>query len=586
MEFKDLGLQEKLLKAVTKLGFISPSEIQEKAIPVLSAGERDFVGLAQTGTGKTAAFGLPLIQHIKWDSNDTQGLVICPTRELCMQITKDLISFAYYQTKPNIVPVYGGASISDQVRQIKRGAQVVVATPGRLLDLINRKAIKLQTVSRVILDEADEMLNMGFKEDIDSILEQTPAMKRVWLFSATMPSAVKRISKNYMVDPLEVVVGKQNSVAANIDHRYYMMKEKDRYYALKRILDYYPDIFGLIFCRTRRETSAVSDKLEKEGYDVVALHGDLTQAQRDAAMKKFRERTVKILVATDVAARGLDVHDISHVIHYNLPDDIENYTHRSGRTARAGKGGKSLILINTRELGRIRQTEKLISTNIEYRRIPEAEDICEKQMYALMDRVVKTPIDDEAIDRYWPVFYDKLKDLPTEEIVLKFISTELNAHLDYYKGAGDLNADQEKGGRSKPSRREDGSFNRNVSGPKKRYTMDLGENQNMNKGALVRLICSETGVESNHIGRIELHSRFSYFEVDESVADKVLPKLKQGVYEGKNFNVALSKDQDGGGTYTAKDYGGRSKAGNSYHGKKGGKKDYKKDYKKPYKKKY
>lgn len=591
MEFKELGLPEEILKAITKLGFVTPSEIQEKAIPLLSAGERDFVGLAQTGTGKTAAFGLPLIQHVNFKSKDTQGLVICPTRELCMQITKDLISFGYYQANPNIVPVYGGSSISDQIRRINRGAQIVVATPGRLLDLINRKAIKLQTVSRVILDEADEMLNMGFKEDIDSILEQTPAMKRVWLFSATMPKAVRQIANNYMVDPVEIVVGKQNSVAANIDHRYYMMKEKDRYYALKRILDYYPDIFGLIFCRTRRETSMVADKLEKEGYDVVPLHGDLTQGQRDSAMKKFRERTVKILVATDVAARGLDVHDISHVIHYNLPDDIENYTHRSGRTARAGKAGKSLILINTRELGRIRQTEKVISASIEYRRIPEAGDICEKQMYSLMDRVIKTPIDDEAIDRYWPVFYDKLKDLPTEEIVLKFISTELNAHLDYYKGAGDLNADQEKAGRSKGGRNEGGrgergDFNRNISGAKKRYTLDLGENQNMNKGALVRLICSETGIDSRQIGRIALHSRFSYFEVDETVSGEILPKLKTGTYEGKAFNVAVSKEQDGGSSgsggssggssYTVKNYGGRSKSGNSYHGKKKGSRDYKK----------
>ncbi len=575
MEFKELGLPEKILKAVTKLGFVTPSEIQEKAIPVLSGGERDFVGLAQTGTGKTAAFGLPLIQHVNFESKDTQGLVICPTRELCMQITKDLISFAYYQAKPNIVPVYGGASISDQIRLIQRGAQIVVATPGRLLDLINRKAIKLQTVRWVILDEADEMLNMGFKEDIDSILEQTPAMKRVWLFSATMPNAVKRIANNYMVNPMEVVVGKQNSVAANIDHRYYMMKEKDRYFALKRILDYYPDIFGLIFCRTRRETGLIADKLEKEGYNVVALHGDLSQAQRDSAMKKFRERTVRVLVATDVAARGLDVHDISHVIHYNLPDDIENYTHRSGRTARAGKGGKSLILINTREINRIRQTEKLINTTVEYRRIPEAEDICEKQMYALMDRVVKTPIDDEAIDRYWPVFYDKLKDLPTEEIILKFISTELNTHLEYYKGAGDLNASQEKGGRTKDTGKEEGTFNRNISGPKRRYTLDLGENQNMNKGALVRLICSETGIESNQIGRIELHSRFSYFEVDETVAGKVLPKLRQGTYEGNTFNVTVSQDQAGAGSHSVKNYGGRSKSGNSYHGKnKGTRKKY------------
>ena len=392
MEFNDLGLSKEILKAVTKLGFTSPSDIQERAIPILSSGKEDFVGLAQTGTGKTAAYGLPLIQHMDFGSRDTQGLVICPTRELCMQITKDLVAFAKYQDTPNIVPVYGGASISDQIRLIKKGAHIVVATPGRLLDLINRKAIKLKTVQRLILDEADEMLNMGFKEDIDSILEQTPGKKRVWLFSATMPKAVRRIANNYMKDPVEIVVGKQNSVAVNIEHRYYMMKERDRYHALKRILDYYPDIFGLIFCRTRRETGQISDKLEKEGYDVVALHGDLSQVQRDAAMKKFRERTVKVLVATDVAARGLDVHDISHVIHYNLPDEVENYTHRSGRTARAGKGGKSIVLINTRESNRIRQVEKLIQTPIEYRPIPNAEDICEKQMYALMDRVVKTPI--------------------------------------------------------------------------------------------------------------------------------------------------------------------------------------------------
>jgi len=434
-----------ILKAVTRLGFETPSEIQEKAIPILSEGNRDMVGLAQTGTGKTAAFGLPLIQHVDFYSGDTQGLVLCPTRELCMQITKDLTAFAVYQGKPNIVPVYGGASITDQIRLLKKGAQIVVATPGRLLDLINRKAIRLKTVSRVVLDEADEMLNMGFKEDIDSILDQTPEIKRVWLFSATMPKAVRRIAENYMKDPVEIVVGKANSVAANIEHRYYMMKERDRYYALKRILDYYPDIFGLIFCRTRRETGLIADKLEKEGYDVVALHGDLSQAQRDAAMKKFRERTVKVLVATDVAARGLDVNDISHVIHYNLPDEIESYTHRSGRTARAGKAGKSLILVNTREVSRIHQVEKLINSTVELRRIPEAEDICEKQMYALMDRVVNTPIDEEAIDRYWPVFYNRLKGIPAEEIVLKFISTELNAFLDYYKGSGDLNASQEKG---------------------------------------------------------------------------------------------------------------------------------------------
>ncbi len=544
MEFKELGLPKDILKAVVDLGFSTPSEIQEKAIPVLAAGKQDFIGLAQTGTGKTAAFGLPLIQHIEFEKPETQGLVICPTRELCMQITKDLAAFAIYQANPNIVPVYGGASISDQIRLIKKGAHIVVATPGRLLDLLNRKAIRLKTVQRIVLDEADEMLNMGFKEDIDAILDQTPEKKRVWLFSATMPGAVRRIANNYMKEPVEITVGRKNSVAINIEHRYYMMKERDRYHALKRLLDYYPDIFGLIFCRTRRETGLIADKLEKEGYDVVALHGDLSQAQRDAAMKKFRERTVKVLVATDVAARGLDVNDISHVIHYNLPDEIENYTHRSGRTARAGKTGKSLILVNTREVNRIRQVEKLIETPIEYKPIPNAEDICEKQMYALMDRVVKTPIDNEAIDRYWPVFYEKLKELHAEEIILKFISTELNAFLDYYKGSGDLNAAQEKGSRVKGREKERGRFNRNLSGTKTRFFINLGENQHMNKGALVRMVCSETGIESYHVGRIDIHARYSFFEIDGEVAPKVLSKLERGVYEGKSFSVSASQEKE------------------------------------------
>ena len=536
-----------ILKAVTKLGFESPSEIQEKAIPILAAGKQDFVGLAQTGTGKTAAYGLPLIQHIDFENRTTQALIICPTRELCMQITRDLESFAVYQNNPNIAAVYGGASISDQIRKLKKGSQIVVATPGRLLDLINRKAITLKTVSRVVLDEADEMLNMGFKEDIDAILDQTPAVKRTWLFSATMPKAVKRIAQNYMHDPVEIVVGIQNSVADNIEHRYYMMKERDRYHALKRILDFYPEIYGLIFCRTRRETGQIADKLEKEGYDVVALHGDLSQAQRDAAMKKFREKTVKVLVATDVAARGIDVKDISHVIHYNLPDDIENYTHRSGRTARAGKSGKSLALVNTRETYKIRQVESLLKTTLKQSTIPRAEEICEKQMYALMDKVVNTAVDEEAIDLYWPVFYKKLKNLPAEEIVLKFISMELNAFLDYYKDSGDLNASHEKDGqKSRPPRKEGGAFNRNLSGEKNRYFINLGEKQNLNKGALLRLVCSETGIDSFHMGRIDIHSRHSFFEVDKKVSSRILPSIQEGSYEGKAFQVSVSQVNEPG----------------------------------------
>ena len=562
MEFKDLGLSHELLKAVAKLGFESPSEIQEKAIPILAAGQEDFVGLAQTGTGKTAAYGLPLIQHTRFDEPHTQALVICPTRELCMQITKDLEAFSAFHKQPNITAVYGGASISDQIRKLKKGAHIVVATPGRLLDLIERKAVKLKSVQRVVLDEADEMLNMGFKEDIDHILKQTPAMKRVWLFSATMPKAVKRIANNYMIHPVEVVIGKQNSVAANIEHRYFMMKERDRYAALKRILDYYPDIFGLIFCRTRRETGQIADKLEKEGYNVVALHGDLSQAQRDSAMKKFRERTVRVLVATDVAARGIDVQDITHVIHYMLPDDVENYTHRSGRTARAGRSGLSLALVNTREMYKIRQVEALLQTKLHASAIPDAEAICEKQMFALMDKVVNTRVDEEAIDRYWPVFYQKLKDLPAEEIVLKFISMELNAFLDYYKGSADLNASHEKGhaerGKTRePGRmggREGGKFNRNLTGSKRRFFISLGEKQNLNKGALLRLVCSETGIESYHMGRIDLHARHAFFEVDEQVAHQVLPRIKEGVYEGKSFEVtpAQGGEKEGHKRKTAK----------------------------------
>jgi len=422
MNFSDLGLHHDILRAVDLMGFTTPSEIQEKAIPIISTGKQDFVGLAQTGTGKTAAFGLPLIQQTDFHTKDTQGLVICPTRELCMQITKDLNAFARFRDKPNIVPVYGGASIDEQIRRVKKGAHIIVATPGRLLDMIRRRVINLRLVKSVVLDEADEMLNMGFKEDIDAILEETPQDKRVWLFSATMPKEVRRIAARYMDEPAEIVIGKQNSTAENIEHRYYMMREKDRYAALKRILDFYPDIFGLVFCRTRRETGLVSEKLEKEGYNVVALHGDLSQAQRDAAMKKFRERTARILVATDVAARGIDVDEITHVIHYNLPDELESYTHRSGRTARAGRSGVSAVLINTRELNKLRQLEKIIRTKIEYTPIPDAREIGEKQLFAMMNRVIDTPVDEKAIDRYWPVIYSKLKHLSAEEIVLKFIA--------------------------------------------------------------------------------------------------------------------------------------------------------------------
>lgn len=564
--FESLGLSNPTLKAVEALGFTQPSEIQEKAIPNLLGDSCDVIGLAQTGTGKTAAFGLPMVDLVDFSSKFTQGLVVCPTRELCNQITRDILSYAKNADRPNIVPVYGGASIETQIKAIKRGAQIVVATPGRLVDLIRRKAIKLETIKYLVLDEADEMLNMGFKEDLDTILEQTPSSKKVWLFSATMPKEVRRIASNYMKDPVEITVGEKNSTAKNITHQYFIVKERDRYEAVKRLLDYYPEIFGLIFCRTKRETGQVSEKLEKEGYNVVPLHGDLSQAQRDAAMKKFREKTVQVLVATDVAARGIDVKDVTHVIHYNLPDDVENYTHRSGRTARAGKSGMSMSLINTREGGKIKQIERIIGDTIELSKIPGPKEICEKQMYALIDRVVATEVNESEMDQYWDVIYDKFKELTAEEVVMKFISAEFNKFIEYYKKSGNLNA--EKGADRDSGRGRD----KRDDSDKDRFFISLGEHQNLNKGALVRLLCNESGINSSAIGRIEIHPGFSFFEVDKDVATKIIPALKNKEYEGTDFSVELSKEKGGG----SRSRGGGGKrysrggGGNSYGGSGGG----------------
>ena len=383
MSFEELGLREEVLKSLKELGFEAPTPIQEQAIPHLMKEDCDFVGLAQTGTGKTAAFGLPLINYINTNSNRPQGLIICPTRELCLQITRDLEIFAKYVKCP-IVSVYGGADIRRQMTQIKKGASIVVATPGRLLDLIKRKAIQLSEVKNVVLDEADEMLNMGFKEDIDDILETTPESKNVWLFSATMPKDVARIAKTYMTEPLEVSIGHKNQTNENIEHIFYLVKERDRYEAVKRLIDFHPQIYGLIFCRTKHETGTVAEKLAREGYNAEPLHGDLTQPMRDRVMARFRSKELQILVATDVAARGIDVDDITHVINYNLPDDNENYTHRSGRTARAGKTGQSLVLITPKEGFKIKSIEKQMRTQFNQGQIPNAEEICEIQLMKLI----------------------------------------------------------------------------------------------------------------------------------------------------------------------------------------------------------
>jgi ATP-dependent RNA helicase DeaD len=540
MTFSELGLSSEVLQALSELGFENPTPIQEQVIPQLIDSGVDLVGLAQTGTGKTAAFGVPMVERVDAGNKSVQGLVICPTRELCLQITKDIRAYAIHK-KLRVTAIYGGASIDQQARDIKKGTHIVVATPGRLIDMIGRKLVKIKDVNTVVLDEADEMLNMGFKEDIDKILDNTPIERNTWLFSATMPKEVARISRNYMNQPLEVSVGNKNETAENITHAYFIVNERDRYYALKRLLDYNPDIFGLVFCRTRRETQSVASNLIRDGYNAEALHGDLSQQQRDNVMAKFREKVTQILVATDVAARGIDVSDITHVINYNLPDEVENYTHRSGRTARAGKSGESLVLINTREGGKIKRIEKIIGKNFEKRSIPEGEDICEKQLMNLIDLVVATEINEKAMSKYEDIIYDKLGGMEIEDLVHKFLSMEFNRFLDYYNNSKDLNA---KPGQSRD--RDSSRGGRNVKGDTQRFFMNKGRLDNVNPGALVRAICDYTKIGSGQIGEIDIMREFSFFEIEKAVADTVLAKMEGAEIDGEPVNVELAGPRKGG----------------------------------------
>lgn len=533
------------MTAIEELGFNAPTPIQEKAIPHLLQDDSDFVGLAQTGTGKTAAFGLPLISKVKEKSKLPQGLVICPTRELCLQIAKDLENFAKH-LNIRIVAVYGGTDIRRQMNEIKTGAAIVVATPGRLVDLTQRKAISLQEVEWVVLDEADEMLNMGFKEDIDAILEKTPDWKNVWLFSATMPKEVAAIAKNYMENPLEISIGDKNSSNANIDHVFFVIKERDRYAALKRLIDYNPNIYGLVFCRTRIETAKVAENLVKDGYNAEALHGDLSQAQRDSVMGKFRSKTVQVLVATDVAARGIDVDNITHVINYNLPDEVENYTHRSGRTARAGRSGESLVLINGKEHYKIKTIEKIIGAEFTKGNIPEAKEICEIQLMNLVDNVISAEVKENDIKEFLPLIMNEFETMSKEDIVKRFISAEFNRFLEYYERAGDLNANIEKGGSSERSsrrdrKRGDGGYK---DENKSRFFVSLGRKDGLNPGGLLRVVCDSTGLTSKDVGRIDILGAFSFFEVDKDHVELVRTKANGIEYEGKTVKIEVTSKGD------------------------------------------
>lgn len=571
-KFEALGLNNFIVKAVTELGFESPTPIQEKTIPELLKGNTDLVALAQTGTGKTAAFGLPLTHLLNFASRDTQALIICPTRELCMQITRDLQSYTKYIDGANIVAIYGGASIDNQTRDIKRGAQIVVATPGRLNDMIERRRVNLSTVRYAVLDEADEMLNMGFKEDLDTILSQTPEEKNTWLFSATMPDEVLRISKNYMTSPVEITAGTKNSGNDNIEHVYYVVHARDKYPALKRIADSNPDIFAIVFCRTRIETQEIADKLIKDGYNADALHGDLSQSQRDHVMKRYRSRSLQMLVATDVAARGIDVNDVTHVINYNLPDEIENYTHRSGRTARAGKTGVSICIINMKEIGKIRIIERIIKKKFVQGTVPTGFEACEKQLFSLVKKIHDVEVNEKAIEAYMPKIYAELVDLSKEDIIKRFVSTEFNRFLDYYKNAPDLNANTSSSGRE----RGESSSQPGVT----KLFINLGELDKLDRNSMKEYISEVSGVDAASIVNIEVKSSFSFIEVKSEAAEVIQGTFKNARYNNRNVRIESRGDSggdrrssggyEGGGNRRSFGGGERKSFGNRSGGDRGG----------------
>ncbi len=578
MTFKDLGLRPEVLQALNDLGFENPTPIQEEAIPELLSSQRDLVGLAQTGTGKTAAFGLPLIELTDFTKKHVQALIVAPTRELGMQIASDMKTFTKHVQGARVATIYGGASIDKQAKEIRGGAQIVVATPGRLIDMMKRNIIKLSEVNVVVLDEADEMLNMGFKEDIDSILEQTPEQRNVWLFSATMPKEVAKIAKNYMSNPFEVTVGTKNTTAANLEHVYYTIKERDRYPALKRILDLHPNIYGVIFCRTKRATQEVADKLMQDGYSAEPLHGDLSQGQRDAVMGKFRKRTIQMLVATDVAARGIDVNDITHVVNYNLPEEVENYTHRSGRTARAGKHGISVALVSPREIGKIKSIERIIGKEFEKGEIPSGDEVSKAQLFHLIETVKTTEVKEE-LGKYLPAILEQFENLEKEDIIKLFVSSEFNPMLEYYQKSYDLNAsvsarDKERGerdaGRNRGRNRDRNDEN------KQRFHVNQGEESGLNKGAVLRLVCQHSDISSGEVGRIDLFREFSFFEVDKKFADQVLQGMRGAEFNGEGLKVEFAGEKKGGSRSRNSRDGSRggnrggSRGGGGYKGSGGG----------------
>ena len=559
--FKELGLQEEILTAIEKMGFVTPSPIQEKAIPQILSSDQDVIALAQTGTGKTAAFGLPIINNLSTDSQSVQAIILCPTRELCLQIAKELEAFSVDKRGVRVQAVYGGADIVKQIRGLKDNPQIVVGTPGRTMDLIKRKALKINDITWTVLDEADEMLNMGFRDEIDSILETTPEEKQTLLFSATMPSEVRRIASEYMHNPVEIAVSKVNTASKNIEHHVYLVRSSDRYLALKRLADYYPNIYGIVFCRTRREAKDVADKLMQDGYNADALHGDLSQSQRDHVMDKFRNQNIQILVATDVAARGIDVNELTHVINYNLPDDPEVYVHRSGRTGRAGNKGISIIISGGRESRKVRDLEKLIASKIDPRNVPTGEEICEKRLISLIEKIENIEVDEELIEPYMATVNEKLADIDRDALLKRFLTVEFNSFLEYYKNTKDITPEGDRGDRGERGERNSRRGGRDFS----RFFINIGQKHNLRVPNLIGLINEQTRNRNIEIGKIEILRNFSFFEVDTQFESLVLETFKDAQRDGVDLDVQISKPEPGRGG----DRGG-SRGGNRGGGDRGG----------------
>ena len=577
--FEELGVSLEIRKAIEEMGYENPMPVQEEVIPYLLGNGNDVVALAQTGTGKTAAFGLPLIQKIDVTRRVPQALILCPTRELCLQIAGDLTDYSKYITDLKILPVYGGSSIDSQIRSLKQGVHIIVATPGRLIDLMERKVANLSTVRDVVMDEADEMLNMGFTDSINAILEKVPQDRNTLMFSATMSPEISRIAKTYLHDAKEITIGTKNEGSKNVNHIAYIIHAKDKYLALKRVVDFYPQIYGIIFCRTRKETQEIADKLIQDGYNADSLHGELSQAQRDLVMQKFRQRHLQLLVATDVAARGLDVNDLTHVINYGLPDDTESYTHRSGRTGRAGKTGISIAIINLREKGKMREIERIIKKQFTVGQLPSGKEICEQQLIKVIDEIEKVKVNEEEIETFLPSIYRKFEWLSKEDLIKRVVSMEFNRFLEYYKNAPEIEQPKNSDKKGEPKERKERGTDKEKSSRKaeKGYTrlfLNLGKTDGFYANQIIELINRNLKKERIQIGRIDLMQNFSFFEIIEAQAPMVIKALNKVVLNGgRKVIVEVAGENNGKSDKDGKKRSRKEREGEEKGSKRSGKKE-------------